>query len=252
MLGALGRILKAHWAGLLAVLVALALGRTGLEQLFDLAPRGFHADEVIWPTATSFMRVALTALLTSAFLRCVLVGVRNWKTSTRAALTSFPAVYGVLLLVTLPNMVGEALSTAAVAMSVAADAPMQDVAWIKLKIGLTASLVSLSLYALISPGVAIAVKETPSLATALASALRLTRKRRFRIVLIEFTSIVLTAVILAAAMSLPLLTLEAPRALNIIPLIRAVLDSLFIGLEMLMMAAIYQELRRTRPLQATA
>lgn len=247
VLGAIGRILKHHWAGLLAVLAVLGLGRVGLEQLFDLVARGFHADKLIWPTATSFVRVALTALLAGAFLQRVLVGARSWKASTRAALTSFPVVYGVLLLIALPHIVGAGLATVA-----AADAVMQDLVWTKLKFGLAANLISLVLYALISPAAAIAVAETASPATALTSALRLTRKRRLRIVLIELASIVLAAVAFAGSMSLPLLTLDAPLAMRVIPLIQPVMDVLSIGLEMMVMAAIYQELRRTRPAETTA
>ena len=167
-------------------------------------------------------------------------------------LAGFPVVYGVLLLIALPHLVGAGLASVAVAMSVAADAPMQDVVWIKLKFGLAANLVSLLVYALISPAAAITVAETASPTTALAGTLRLTRKRRLRIALIEFASIMLAAVFFAGSMSLPLLTLDAPQAMRVIPLIRPVMDVLSIGLEMLVMAAIYQELRRTRPAETAA
>lgn len=252
VLGAIGRILKHHWVALLAVLAVLGLGRLGLEQLFDLAALNFQTDEIAWPTATSCVRVALNALLTGTFLHLALSGAlggaRGWKTSTRAVLTGFPVVYGVLLLIALPHLVGAGLATA----TVAADAVMQDVAWTKLKFGLAANLVSLILYALISPAAAITVAETASPASALASALRLTRKRRLRIALIEFASILLAAVLFAGSMSLPLLTLDAPQAMRVIPLIRPVMDVLSIGLEMLVMAAIYQELRRTRSAEPAA
>lgn len=247
MFGALGRMLKAHGVGILAITVVYVLARAVLDLALGRLPNLDDAPvayAIAADTAGSLIRLALGSLVGGALLHLVLAQ-RSVSSAASAALSSFPAIYLMAALISLPAIA----STGLAAMIQAPDATLKDMAMTSLLLGLAAEVVGLAIYAFIGPAAAIAVTETRSPRQALGGALQLTRGRRWPLFWIQL-GLVVFIIILHAIRAALLALMMKPIGFH--PTITSTMHALTGVLSWLVLAAIYRELRRARPGEAAA
>ena len=134
-------------------------------------------------------------------------------------------------------------------MTRAPDATLKDMAMNGFKLSLAAEAVGLAIYAFIGPAAAIAVTETRSPRQALGRALQLTKGRRGLLFLIQLGLALFIIMLYALRAMLPALMM---KPVGFHPAITSTMHALTGLLSWLVLAAIYQELRRTRPRDAAA